>query len=101
MAYAISYDAPGDPDLYRLVSERIGPEPPDGLMVQVVTATEAGLRHLNVWESKEQWEAFRDGRVRPAVGSVLEQLGIPPLRQAPAEHELDLVDVKLGQLVAG
>jgi hypothetical protein len=93
MTYAFSYDAPGNPEVYRLVSERIGTDRPRGLLVQVVSATAAGLRHLNVWESREQWEAFRDGRVRPAVADVLEQLGVPVPVEAPAEEPVDLVDV--------
>ena len=93
MAYAFSYDAPGTPEVDRLVSERLGSEPPDGLLVHVVTAAGAGLRHLNVWESKEQWERFRDTRVHSAVGSVLAELEIPAPVEPPVEHVLELVDV--------
>ncbi len=93
MMYAFSYDAPGNPEMYRRISDRIGPARPSGLLVQVVTATGTGLRHLNVWESREQWEAFRDTQVRPAVAAVLGQLGVPAPTEPPVERPLDLIDL--------
>jgi hypothetical protein len=93
MPYTFSYDAPGNPAMYRRVSDQIGSVRPPGLLVQVVTTTEGGLRHLNVWESREQWEVFRDNHVFPAVAAVLEQLGVPAPTEPPVEHTLDLVDL--------
>lgn len=93
MVHAFYYDAPGSPEMYQLVSQEIGRDQPEGLVISVVTATENGLRHLNVWRSREQWESFRDGRVRPAVADVLQRLGIPAPTEPPQEHPLELVDV--------
>ncbi len=94
MAHAFYYDAPGNPEIYRLVSQEIGPQSPEGLIVQLVTAIDGGLRHLNVWRTREEWEAFRDSRVRPAVAAVLERLGIPAPTENPLEYPLDLIDVE-------
>ena len=93
MTYAFYYDAPGNPKIYAMVSEQLGSEPPQGLVVQVVTSIGHGLRHLQVWESREEWEAFRDTRVVPAVSTVLTQLAIPAPTGPPVEHILDLVDI--------
>src|SRR4051794_19942441 len=93
MTYAFYYDAPGNPKIYGMVSERLGSQATRGLVVQVVTSTDHGLRHLQVWESREDWGASRDPRVGPAVRSVLGQLGIPAPVDPPVEHVLDLVDV--------
>jgi hypothetical protein len=93
MAYAFYYDAPGSEQIYRLVSKAIGDERPEGLIATVVTKTDTGLRHLDVWQSREQWLTFRDGQVRPAVAAVLADLGLPAPAEPPEEHELDLVDV--------
>jgi|tagenome__1003787_1003787.scaffolds.fasta_scaffold20208737_2 hypothetical protein len=93
MTYAFYYDAPGNPKIYGMVSEQLGSQPPQGLVVQVVTSTGHGLRHLQVWESRREWETFRDSRVGPAVSAVLERLGIPTPAGPPEEHVLDLVDV--------
>lgn len=93
MVYAFSYDAPGTAEVYQRISERIGPDQPPGLVVHLVTSTPGGLRHLNVWQSREQWEDFRDTRIRPAVADVLGQLGLPAPTETPTEEPLDLVDV--------
>jgi hypothetical protein len=93
MAYAFYYDAPGNEQIYALVSRAIGDKRPEGLIAAVVTKTDGGLRHLDVWQSREQWLTFRDGRVRPAVAAVLADLGIPAPVEPPQEHELGLVDV--------
>ena len=93
MTYAFYYDAPGNEQIYRLVSKAIGNERPEGLIAAVVTKTDSGLRHLDVWQSRQQWLTFRDGQVRPAVAAVLTELGIPAPAEPPEEYELDLVDV--------
>ena len=98
--YAFSYDAPGDPRVYGLVSDQLGIEMPEGLVVQLVTRGDDGLRHLNVWRSREEWEFFRDTKVRPAVGEVLRRLGVPE-GSPPQEQELDIVDFRLLAGTAG
>jgi len=58
-----------------------------------------GLRHTQVWTSKDAWLTYRDGHVQPAVQSLLAEVGIaevPP----PAEEELAVVDVVIGSAVA-
>ena len=60
--------------------------------MQLVVKNGRGLRHIQVWESKEQWEQFRDDTVRPAVNRVLAAVGIPEPPQ-PVEEPLEVVDV--------
>ena len=93
MAIAFYYDAPGTPEIYELVSRELGHEQPDGLIMQVVTRTDGGLRHLNVWQSRQQWESFRDTRVRPAVATVLDAMHLPVPAAPPREVDVDLVDI--------
>jgi hypothetical protein len=85
MTYAFYYDAPGNEQIYRLVSKAIGDERPEGLIAAVVTKTDSGLRHLDVWQSRQQWLTFRDAQVRPAVAAVLTELGIPTPAEPPEE----------------
>ena len=91
--FAFYYDAPGTPEMYELVSQELGDEQPDGLVLQLVTRTEGGLRHLNVWQSRAQWESFREARVRPAVAAVLNRMRVPVPDTPPREHDLDLVHI--------
>jgi hypothetical protein len=93
MSYAFYYDVPGNEHSYRLITDTIGDARPDGLVASIVTKIDGGLRHLNVWQSREQWTRFRDRRAQPAVTAVLTGLGIPVPGQLPEEHELDIVDV--------
>jgi hypothetical protein len=97
MSYAFFYDVPGDEEMYRLVQARIGESAADGLVVHVVTTTEGGLRHLNVWQSKEHWQRYQRERVAPAVSAVLAAAGISVQGAPPAEQELQLIDIQLGR----
>jgi hypothetical protein len=91
--YACSYEVPGDEDIYAKVKAEIGDDVPDGLVLQLVTRRgEGGLRHVTVWESKEQFERFQRERVGPAVGKVLAGMGITEAPPRPPVSELDLVD---------
>lgn len=94
MSYACSYDVPGDEHIYARVKAEIGDDRPEGLILQLVSKLDAGgLRHINVWDSKQQWERFQQERVPPAVGKVLAGLGITKAPQRPTVTEMDLVDV--------
>lgn len=94
MSYAFFYDVPGDEHTYGKVKAEIGEEHPRGLLVQLVSKLETGgLRHLNVWESKEDWDRFQREQVAPAVGKVLASMGITEPAPPPAPRELDLIDV--------
>src|SRR5918997_2666337 len=91
MTYAFYYDAPGNEHIYRLVSKAIGDERPEGLITAVVTKTDSGLQHLDVWQSREQWLTFRDGRVRPAGAARLADPGMPAPAQPPQGDGNELV----------
>ena len=96
MTYAFFYDVPGTEDLYRRIKAELGDEPPKGLVLHLVARHDGGLRHFNVWESEQDWERYRTEQVGPAVGKVLATAGITERPPAPAEHQLDLVDVWTG-----
>lgn len=69
MPYAFFYDVPSDERMYERVKTEIGEDQPEGLLLHLVVKSESGLRHINVWESREQWERFADERVMPAVAN--------------------------------
>jgi hypothetical protein len=96
MTYAFFYDVPGTEDLYQRVKAEIGDEPPKGLVLHLVARHDGGLRHFNVWESREDWERYRAERAGPAIGRVLAAAGITERPPEPAERRLDLVDLWTG-----
>lgn len=91
MSYALAYEVPSDERLYRRIKEQLGPAPA-AMRLQLVVKTDAGLRHIFVWDSRQEWETFRDEAVRPAVNAVLAEIGVPA-PPPPAEEELQVVDV--------
>jgi hypothetical protein len=96
MSYACLYDVPADESFYRRVRAEIGDEPPDGLIAHLVVKRDGGLRHIEVWESQEQWERFRHDRAEPALEKVFAAAGFAERPPRPAEEEIEVIDAWLG-----
>ena len=90
------YDVPGTEDTYRRVKAAIGDEQPKGLVAHLVVGTDTGLRHIGVWDSREDWQRFHDERVQPAVHAVLTSAGFTQMPPDPPVQELRLVDLWIG-----
>jgi hypothetical protein len=56
------------------IAKVLGPTSPEGLIVHVARATDAGFEMFEVWESKEHSERFNDEIAGPAVN----RSGVPP-----------------------
>ncbi len=68
--YAYVQDVAEEWDTYRRVAEATGALPPDGIIIRVAGTTTAGFRIIEVWESRDAWELFRHGRLRPAMRAI-------------------------------
>jgi heme-degrading monooxygenase HmoA len=92
MTYAFTYDVPITAEIYARIKEGLGPERPTGLIAHLALQVENGLRYIDVWESKDDFEAFAESRLHPVVHPILEgMLGfVPP---EPSHTMLDVVDV--------
>ncbi len=91
MAYGTLMEFDVDLDTHRKIMEACGDEPVAGLIVHAAGATDAGIRSIDVWESKEQSDQFFAERLMPAMAS-LDMPGGPPL----SFEELDLPVVLRG-----
>lgn len=93
MTYAFTYDVPINPEIYARIMKGIGPEPAPGMIAHLAYRTETGLRYVDVWQSKDDWERFQHDRLHPVVHPLLEEmLGfVPP---EPPRTMLELVDVQ-------
>lgn len=96
MTYAFTFDVPSDEQMYRQVRAAIGDERPKGLVLHLVVRADTGLRHIDVWETKQDWERFHDVRVAPALHTALTAAGFTELPPEPAVEELNVVDVWMG-----
>jgi hypothetical protein len=79
--FEVEEDDFGTPN-YDSVSERLNVkgDPPPGLIVHTAGFTGRGVfRITNVWESEEDWQRFRDGRLAEALKPLMESGdGSPP-----------------------
>ena len=95
MPYAFTLDVPGNEDIYNQINAKIrahvGNTSPDGLISHVVYKTETGLRHVEVWETKEAWDAF-DAVLGPMIGEVLAGNGIPSDGGAGTVTNIEVID---------
>lgn len=96
MPYACSYEVPAPVEMYREVRRLIGDDEPNGLIAHLVVQGEGVLRHIEVWDSEDDWTRFNSERVRPAVHQVLRTAGFVDMPPDPPTQELPVVDVWLG-----
>lgn len=96
MPYAMVYDVPADENVYRQITAALGDEKPEGLIVHVVLQAETGLRHIEVWNSDQDWRRFRDQRLEPAIHAVLTAAGFTHMPPSPPVQEFKLIDVLTG-----
>ena len=81
MHYAFTQDVPIDATFYRRITDELGPEVPDGLIVHFATERPGGLRYYTVWESQEAADCFVEERLHPALHKLLHEVfgdDIPP-----------------------
>jgi hypothetical protein len=50
-------------------------DPPEGILFHVHFEQDGSVRIVDVWESKEAYETFRDARLLPAMQAVLQRHG--------------------------
>jgi len=95
MAWAYVQDNPeATLDLYDRVEEELGDEVPPGLIVHVAgEGPNGGVRIIDVWESKEVFERFRDERLLPTIERVA---GSPPDSRQRSTEELNVHHIVRG-----
>lgn len=68
-------------DAYNQVNEqlraKVGENPPDGMVVHVLFGDEGNLKISEIWESREQWQAFGE-TLNPILEAAGAQTSAPP-----------------------
>jgi hypothetical protein len=97
MPYAFVQDVPADERMYAEICARLGDAAPKGLVVHLALPNEGGgLRYVDVWDTREDWERFRDEQVEPVVSDVLAGHTLPHDHSLVRFEEVRVVDVWLG-----
>jgi hypothetical protein len=89
MAVLMTQEIPATKEQYDQVNQKLGVDdnPPDGLMIHTAQDHGDHMRIVDVWESQQAYETFRNERLGPAVEEVV---GPAPEGAAPQNefHEL-------------
>ena len=92
MVYAFTQDVPIDSALYSRITDELGEEPMDGLLLHLcVRKPDGGLQYIDVWESEEKCGRAFDERIHPAVDAAFG--GTRPGGE-PTVTRLDVLDVR-------
>ncbi len=90
--YAFSQDVPIDATFYKRITDALGPDVPDGLLLHLaVERPEGGLRYLGVWESQDHCDRFSKQRLHPAVHPLLAEIFGDALAPEPERITLPVV----------
>jgi hypothetical protein len=90
MAVAIIMDIGATEEQYDAVNEKIDPsgDPPEGLIIHVGSVSDSGVKVIDVWESEQAFNDFRDSRLGPAVAEVMGEDAGPPNIQVLELHDV-------------
>ena len=92
MVYAFTQDVPIDTALYSRITDELGEEPMDGLLLHLcVRKPDGGLQYIDVWENEEKCGRAFDERIHPAVDAAFG--GTRPGVE-PTVTRLDVIDVR-------
>lgn len=90
--YAFTQDVPIDAAFYRRITDGLGAEPPEGLIVHLtIERPEGGLRYLDVWENREASDRFTEQRLHPVVHGLLAEIFGDQLPPEPDRPPLSVV----------
>jgi hypothetical protein len=94
VSHAIVQDVPVSWVEYQRVATALVDPVPVGLILHVAGPTDEGVRTIDVWETEEAWQRFRDERLGSAPGA----LG-GTSRPEPSLRELRALQLVLGRRV--
>lgn len=101
MPYAFIQDVPINRAAYEEIRQRLGDNPPDGLIAHYAIEKEDGtIRYIDLWESEAKWDSFAESTLHPVVGPVLQRHNVHPERE-PERVPIKVIDTWFGKVTAG
>ena len=70
MTYAYVQDIASSWDHYERVTTSLVESPPVGLIAHVAGPTDDGVRIIEIWDTEDAWERFRDERQAAAIAAI-------------------------------
>jgi hypothetical protein len=101
MPYTFIQDVPANEEIYGQIRARLGEGPPKGLVVHLAVKHDGGLRYIDVWDTRADWERFREERVEPVVSDVRAGYGLPHDHSLVRFEEIDVIDIWMAEPAAG
>jgi hypothetical protein len=90
--YAFTQDVPIDAAFYKRITDGLGRDAPQGLIVHLaIELPEGGLRYIDVWESQEDSDRFHEERLHPVVHPLLAEIFGDDLPDEPAREPLSVL----------
>src|SRR3954452_4373704 len=76
-------------EMYDAVTNRMGDEPPPGMIIHTAGRAEDGtFQVVDVWESREAHDAFVQDRLMPAINSVMGEMGMDAMQGPPRDQTM-------------
>ena len=92
MAYAFTQDVPIDAAFYKRITDGLGEDPPEGLIIHIaIERPEGGLRYIDVWESEDDCDRFAEERLHPVVHPLLGEIFGDQLPPEPERLPLPVI----------
>jgi hypothetical protein len=70
VTYAYVQDIASSWDYYERIAAALVEPAPKGLIAHVAGPTDDGVRIIEIWDTEEAWERFRDERLAAAVAAI-------------------------------
>lgn len=91
MAWGFIMETPLSAEQYDHVNSQVGPNP-EGLIVHIAAKGANGMRIIDVWESKEDFERFEREQIMPAS----EAMGLDAPSEPPPRDEFEVHNIRSG-----
>ena len=98
MTVLVEMDMPMPRELIEALGDKMGlrAHAPEGLVSHVLSETGDGCHVMDVWDSPETFERFRDSQLVPQMMAFLQERGMQPPEQLPDAKYTTVYDLVRG-----
>ena len=99
MTVMVEMDMPMPRDLIEALADEMGvrTNAPEGLVAHVLSETADGCHVVDIWDSPEMFERFRDNQLVPEMTRMLQARGMTPPEHMPDPKYTPVYDLVRGR----